>query len=120
VARSACLTAQSHGSDCHIIYAAGGKFNLSGGYIAGGKRTSNWGGGVCLTGNAVLNMSGGVITANEAKAGAGVYAAQGTTVNMTNDKAVISGNTVVAGTYDYGKPRRAMAMAEVSTQSVQP
>jgi pilin isopeptide linkage protein len=92
---------ESHGSDCHIIYAGGGKFNLRGGYIAGGKRTSNWGGGVCLTGNAVLNMSGGVITANEAKAGAGVYAAQGTTVNMTDDKAVISGNTVVAGTYDY-------------------
>ncbi|MCI1498194.1 MAG: hypothetical protein LKH62_05970 [Atopobiaceae bacterium] len=90
---------ESHGSDCHIIYAGGGKFNLRGGYIAGGKRTSNWGGGVCLTGNAVLNMSGGVITANEAKAGAGVYAAQGTTVNMTSDNAVISGNTVVAGTY---------------------
>jgi pilin isopeptide linkage protein len=91
----------SHGTDCHIIYAEGGTFNLSGGYIAGGKRTSNWGGGVCLAGSATLNMSGGVITANEAKAGAGVYAAQGTTVNMTNDKAVISGNTVVAGTYGW-------------------
>ncbi|MGN0055312.1 MAG: Spy0128 family protein [Atopobiaceae bacterium] len=91
----------SHGSDCHIIYVGGGTFNLSGGYIAGGKRTSNWGGGVCLTGSATLNMSGGVIAANEAKAGAGVYAAQGTTVNMTNDNAVISGNTVVAGTYDW-------------------
>ena len=91
----------SHSSDCHIIYVEGGTFNLSGGYIAGGKRTSNWGGGVCLTGSATLNMSGGVITANEAKAGAGVYAAQGTTVNMTNDNAVISGNTVVAGTYDW-------------------
>ena len=91
----------SHSSDCHIIYVEGGAFNLSGGYIAGGKRTSNWGGGVCLTGSATLNMSGGVITANEAKAGAGVYAAQGTTVNMTNDNAVISGNTVVAGTYDW-------------------
>jgi pilin isopeptide linkage protein len=93
----------SHGSDCHIIYAGGGTFNLSGGYIAGGKRTSNWGGGVCLTGSATLNMSGGVITANEAKAGAGVYAAQGTTVNMTNDNAVISGNTVVAGTYSWSE-----------------
>lgn len=91
----------SHGPDCHIIYAGGGTFNLRGGYIAGGKCTSNWGGGVCLTGNATLNMSGGVITANEAKAGAGVYAAQGTTVNMTDDRAVISGNTVVEGTYDY-------------------
>jgi hypothetical protein len=91
----------SHGSDCHIINVAGGTFNLSGGYIAGGKRTSNWGGGVCLTGSAVLNMSGGVITANEAKAGAGVYAAQGTTVNMSNDNAVISGNTVVAATYSW-------------------
>ena len=91
----------NHGSDCHIINVAGGTFNLSGGYIAGGKRTSNWGGGVCLTGSAVLKMSGGVITANEAKAGAGVYAAQGTTVNMTDDNAVISGNTVVAGTYGW-------------------
>ena len=91
----------SHGPNCHIIYAGGGTFNLRGGYIAGGKCTSNWGGGVCLTGNATLNMSGGVITANEAKAGAGVYAAQGTTVNMTSNKAVISGNTVVAGTYDW-------------------
>jgi len=91
----------SHGSDSHIINVEGGTFNLSGGYIAGGKRTSNWGGGVCLTGGAELNMSGGVITANEAKAGAGVYAAQGTTVNMKNDNAVISGNTVVAGTYGW-------------------
>lgn len=91
----------SHGSDCHIVSVAGGTFNLSGGYIAGGKRTSNWGGGVCLTGSSTLNMSGGVITANEAKAGAGVYAAQGTKVNMTNDNAVISGNTVVAGTYGW-------------------
>lgn len=91
----------SHGSDCHIVSVAGGTFNLSGGYIAGGKRTSNWGGGVCLTGSSALNMSGGVITANEAKAGAGVYAAQGTKVNMTNDNAVISGNTVVAGTYGW-------------------
>lgn len=91
----------SHSSNCHIVNVEGGTFNLSGGYIAGGKRTSNWGGGVCLTGGATLNMSGGVITANEAKAGAGVYAAQGTTVNMTNDNAVISGNTVVAGTYDW-------------------
>jgi pilin isopeptide linkage protein len=95
----------SHGSDCHIIYAGGGTFNLSGGYIAGGKRTSNWGGGVCLTGSATLNISGGVITANEAKAGAGVYAAQGTTVNMTNDNAVISGNTVVAGTYGWSEDK---------------
>ena len=94
-------SANHSSSDCHIINAVGGTFNLSGGYIAGGKRTSNWGGGVCLTGSATLNMSGGVITANEAKAGAGVYAAQGTTVNMTNDNAVISGNTVVAGTYDW-------------------
>lgn len=89
-------------TDCHIIYVAGGTFNLSGGYIAGGKPALNWGGGVCLTGiNTTLNMSGGVITANEAKAGAGVYAAQGTIVNMTNDNAVISGNTVVAGTYGW-------------------
>ena len=91
----------SHGPDCHIVSVAGGTFNLSGGYIAGGKRTSNWGGGVCLTGSSTLNMSGGVITANEAKAGAGVYAAQGTKVNMTNDNAVISGNTVVATTSAY-------------------
>jgi len=93
----------SHGSDCHIINVTGNStFNLSGGYIAGGQRTSNWGGGVCLTGSSKLNMSGGVICANKGQSGAGVYAAQGTTVSVSNN-AVISGNTVVSGSYGYSE-----------------
>lgn len=92
-----------HGSDCHIINVTGNStFNLSGGYIAGGQRTSNYGGGVCLTNSSVLNMSGGVICANKGQSGAGVYAAQGTTVNVSKD-AVISGNTVASGRYGYSE-----------------
>lgn len=91
----------SHGSDCHIINVEAGTFNLSGGYIAGGQRTSNWGGGVHLStakgSGTTLNMTGGVIAANKAKAGAGVYAENGTTVNVSGG--TISGNEVIAGTY---------------------
>lgn len=97
----------NHGSDCHIINVTGSStFNLSGGYIAGGQRTTNYGGGVCLTNSSVLNMSGGVICANKGQSGAGVYAAQGTTVNVSND-AVISGNTVVSGSYGYSEKESA-------------
>lgn len=93
----------SHGSDCHIINVEAGTFNLSGGYIVGGQRTSNWGGGVHLStakgSGTTLNMTGGVIAANKAKAGAGVYAENGTTVNVSGG--AISGNEVIAGTYGW-------------------
>lgn len=96
----------SHNSDVHIIHVTGSStFNLSGGYIAGGQRTTNYGGGVCLTDSSKLNMSGGVICANKGKSGAGVYAAQGTTVNVSGS-AVISGNTVPSvngGSYGYSE-----------------
>lgn len=88
-----------HGSDVHIIDAEGGTFNLSGGYIAGGQRTSNWGGGVHLKNGTKLNMIGGVIAANKAQAGAGVYAEDGTEVNISGG--IISGNTVVEGQYGW-------------------
>lgn len=91
-----------HGSDVHIIDAAGGTFNLSGGYIAGGQRTGNWGGGVCLSNrDTTLNMTGGVICANKGASGAGIYAAPGTKVNVSNG--VISGNTVVEGEYGWSE-----------------
>lgn len=96
----------SHSSDCHIINVEGGIFNLSGGYIVGGQRTSNWGGGVHLkklkNSGPTLNMTGGVIAANKAKAGAGVYAENGTTVNVSDG--VISGNEVVYGNYGPSEP----------------
>lgn len=93
----------SHGSNVHIINVEGGIFNLSGGYICGGQRTGNYGGGggVNVNGsNAIFNMSGGVIAANKAKSGAGVYA-NGAKVSLSGG--VISGNTVAEGTYDYNQ-----------------
>lgn len=95
----------SHSSDCHIINVEAGTFNLRGGYIVGGQRTSNWGGGVHLStakgSGTTLNMTGGVIAANKAKAGSGIYAENGTTVNVSGG--AISGNVIPDATIPASK-----------------
>lgn len=75
-----------------------GTFNLEGGYLAGGN-TSQQGGGVRNMNNSAMNMSGGVIAANEANSGAGVYAADGAKIMLSGG--VISGNTVKEATYEW-------------------
>ena len=90
-------------NDGHIIYAEGKSnethVNINGGFITGAnlnQQRGGWGGGLCVAGAKVtVNMTGGVIAANKAAAGGGIYA-EDATLNLSGG--VISGNA----TYDKG------------------
>lgn len=76
-------------NDGHVIFSQG-TVNISGGYVTNGNG-GGWGGGLCVTGaNAKFNMTGGVIAANMAASGGGVYADNSATLNLSGG--VISGN----------------------------
>lgn len=82
-------TPRTLGNDGHVIFSQG-TVNISGGYVTNGNG-GGWGGGLCVTGtNAKFNMTGGVIAANMAASGGGIYADQGATLNLSGG--VISGN----------------------------
>ena len=86
-------TPRTLGNDGHVILSRG-TVNISGGYVTNGSG-GGWGGGLCVTGaNAKFNMTGGVIAANMAASGGGVYADNSATLNLSGG--VISGNA----TYD--------------------
>ena len=86
----------------HIIFAKGEnsntQVNISGGYIAGAnlnEQHGGWGGGLCVAGaKATVNMTGGVIAANKAAAGGGIFADSGVTLTLSGG--VISGNATYA------------------------
>lgn len=88
----------------HIIYAEGKSnethVNINGGFITGAnlnQQRGGWGGGLCVAGaKATVNMTGGVIAANKAASGGGIFADSGVTLNLSGG--VISGNA----TYDKG------------------
>ena len=92
--------------DCNVgnlIYAENGStVNMSGGYVCGastgtdgaGIKVTNYNGGAAST----LNLTGGVIAANYAPQGAGVYSAY-SNVSISRD-AVISGNATFNGAND--------------------
>lgn len=84
------------------VIRASGTVNISGGYIAGGNcENGGWGGGLCVTGaNASLNMTGGVIAANKAASGGGIYADQGAKLNLSGG--IISGNATYDNVYNEG------------------
>lgn len=84
------------------VIKALGTVNISGGYIAGGNcDNGGWGGGLCVTGaNASLNMTGGVIAANKAASGGGIYANLGAKLNLSGG--VISGNATYDNVYNEG------------------
>lgn len=84
------------------VIRASGTVNISGGYIAGGNcDNGGWGGGLCVTGaNASLNMTGGVIAANKAASGGGIYADLGAKLNLSGG--VISGNATYGNVYNEG------------------
>lgn len=83
--------------DGHIILAVGEsnktQVNINGGFITGAnlnQQRGGWGGGLCVVGtNVTVNMTGGVIAANKAASGGGIYAA-GAKLNLSGG--VISGN----------------------------
>ena len=86
-----------------LIYAENGStVNMSGGYVCGASTgTSGTGAGIMVNtnGNAsTLNLIGGVIAANYAPKGAGVYS-NGSNVSISKD-AVISGNATFNGPTD--------------------
>lgn len=77
------------GNNGHVIFSQG-TVDISGGYVTNGNG-GGWGGGLCVTGtNAKFNMTGGVIAANMAASGGGVYADNSATLNLSGG--VISGN----------------------------
>ena len=92
--------------DCNVgslIYAENGStVNMSGGYVCGASTgTSGTGAGIMVNtnGNAsTLNLTGGVIAANYAPKGAGVYS-NGSSVSISGN-AVISGNATFDGAND--------------------
>lgn len=92
-------TAANLGNSGHVILSQGA-VNISGGYVTNGN-DGGWGGGLCVTGaNAKLNMTNGVIAANKAASGGGIYADQGATLNLSGG--VISGNATYGNTINNG------------------
>ncbi len=86
-----------------LVYAENGsKVNMSGGYVCGASTgTSGTGAGIIVNANgdaSSLNLTGGVIAANYALKGAGVYS-NGSNVSISKD-AVISGNATFNGESD--------------------
>lgn len=86
-----------------LVYAENGsKVNMSGGYVCGASTgTSGAGAGIIVNANgdaSSLNLTGGVIAANYALKGAGVYS-NGSNVSISKD-AVISGNATFNGESD--------------------
>lgn len=90
-------TAANLGDDGHVIFSRGA-VNISGGYVTNGNG-GGWGGGMCVTGaNASLNMTGGIIAANKAASGGGVYADNKATLNLAGG--IISGNATYKDCYN--------------------
>ena len=92
-------TAANLRNNGHIIGAAG-TVNIERGYVAGGNcGNGGWGGGLCVTGaKASLNMTGGVIAANKAASGGGIYADNGAKLKFLGG--VISGNATYKECYN--------------------
>lgn len=92
-------TPRTLGYDGHVIFSWG-TVNISGGYVTNGNG-GGWGGGMCVTGaNAELKMTNGVIAANKAASGGGIYADNGAKLNFSGG--VISGNATYDGVYNEG------------------
>ena len=93
--------------DGHIILAVGEsnetQVNIKGGFITGAnlnQQRGGWGGGLCVVGTKVtVNMTGGVIAANKAASGGGIYAA-GAKLNLSGG--VISGNATYSNSDGLG------------------
>ena len=92
-------TAANLSNDGHVI-ASKGTVKIEGGYVTNGNG-GGWGGGLCITGaNARLEMTGGVIAANKAASGGGVYADNSATLNLSGGD--ISGNATFANDINNG------------------
>ena len=98
------------GYNGHVIFSRG-TVNISGGYVTNGNG-GGWGGGMCVTGaNAELKMTNGVIAANKAASGGGIYADNGAKLNFSGGVFRVTPRMTTSIT-KAGVP--AMAMAAVS------
>lgn len=92
-------TAANLRNNGHVIYSEG-TVKIEGGYVTNGNG-GGWGGGLCVTGaKASLNMTNGVIAANKAASGGGIYADKGAKLNLSGG--VISGNATYDDVYNEG------------------
>ena len=90
-------TPHTLGNNGHVILSRGA-VNISGGYVTNGNG-GGWGGGLCVTGtNAKLEMTNGVIAANKAASGGGIYADNGAKLKFLGG--VISGNATYKERYN--------------------
>ena len=93
--------------DGHIILAVGNsnetQVNINGGFITGAnlnQQRGGWGGGLCVVGAEVtVNMTGGVIAANKAASGGGIYA-ESAKLNLSGG--IISGNATYSDSDGFG------------------
>lgn len=93
----------------HIIFAEGKSnethVNINGGFITGANlnlQRGGWGGGLCVAGAKVtVNMTGGVIAANKAASGGGIFADSGVTLNLSGG--IISGNATYGNEINRGE-----------------
>lgn len=83
----------------HIITVDSGTLNMTGGYIVGGGRDGDPGGGIYVD-NGTVNIQGGVIAANRGNSGGGIFVSSGGTLNISGG--AVTGNEVINGNTDNG------------------
>ena len=83
----------------HIVTVDSGTLNMTGGYIVGGGRDGDPGGGIYVD-NGEVNISGGVIAANRGNSGGGIFVSSGGTLNISGG--AVTGNEVIKGHEDNG------------------
>lgn len=72
---------------------------MTGGYIVGGGRDGDPGGGIYVD-NGTVNIQGGVIAANRSSSGCGIFVSSGGTLNISGG--AVTGNEVINGNTDNG------------------
>ncbi len=83
----------------HIVTVDSGTLNMTGGYIVGGGRDGDPGGGIYVD-NGTVNIQGGVIAANRGNSGGGIFVSSGGTLNISGG--AVTGNEVIKGHEDNG------------------
>lgn len=83
----------------HIVTVDSGTLNMTGGYIVGGGRDGDPGGGIYVD-SGTVNIQGGVIAANRGNSGGGIFVSSGGTLNISGG--AVTGNEVIKGHEDNG------------------
>ncbi len=83
----------------HIVTVDSGTLNMTGGYIVGGGRDGDPGGGIYVD-SGTVNIQDGVIAANRGNSGGGIFVSSGGTLNISGG--AVTGNEVIKGHEDNG------------------